>query len=614
MKKRNALTHARKQKGDAAAIAGNLQEALALFGGVCRTDPTDVEAWVKLGMTQKRLGDYSAAEASCRRAVTLQPKLGFAHFGLGSALHSQGRLNEAVAAYRRATQLQPAFADAHYLLGNALHEGGAMTEAVASYRRAIALRPDFAEAVADLAAALTSLGEIEDAAPLIDRALALQPGNLAALANKSNLLRLEGKIDAAIENYRHALRIAPAANDIRGGLANLFEKTGRLAEAQTLTDEGLAQAPGDVALNLVAAQLDRRAKRMDQAVARLERLREQQLPADNAAEVRILLGQIRDQMGEPELAWPLIVEGKRLKASVSLRDDEDRRRYLDRVARIAAFATPTLAASQPMPRIAPSEAQAIASPVFLIGFPRSGTTLLEQMLDSHPSLQTLEEKGTVAAMTNRFLEMAGGREDALAALGEAEIHELRKTYFDEVARHLTLRTGAALVDKMPLNTVGVPVIWRVFPDARFILAIRHPCDACLSCLMQNFAANEGMAGFFSLEDTARTYAAVMGAWRKYEQLLPLRYHRIRYEDLIADVEGETRRLFAFLGLEWSESVLDHVGHARRKGTINTPSYHQVTQPIYQDAKYRWLRYRKMMEPALPELTPFIEYFGYEAVS
>lgn len=224
----------------------------------------------------------------------------------------------------------------------------------------------------------------------------------------------------------------------------------------------------------------------------------------------------------------------------------------------------------------------------------------------------MEEKGAVAAMVNAFLADANDGEEALAELSEEGISRLRQIYFDEVKRHIAISPGTLVLDKMPLNTVGVPVIWRVFPNARFILAIRHPCNVSLSCLMQNFAVNDGMASFFSLEDTAHVYAAVMGAWRKYVDLLPLTYHRIRYEDPIADVEWECRSLLTFLGLAWDDAVLKHTEHARKRGAINTPSYHQVVQPIYQHAMYRWKRYESHFAPVMATLQPFIDYFGYAA--
>lgn len=604
-KDRKALTQGRKRKGDEASIAGRLEEARSLFESVCRTDPLDVEAWVKLGLVLKRMDNLSQAEACCRRAILLQPRLGFGHHVLGVVLHAQTRLPEAIASYRTAIQLQPDFHDTHYLLGNALHESGKPEDALHCYRRALQLNANFPEALCNLGAVLIDLGDHDEASHCLQRALALQPGNTVALSNMSHVLRLQNRIEEALAMFRHALDLAPDSLEVLAGLAGLLEKTGKLEEARLHAERGLALAPKDPAITLVAAQLARRDKRLAEAIGLLEGLLEQQLPPDKKAEALIMLGQMHDQSGDAARAYPAIVEGKQLKAMTTLRSDGDRLRYLERVSVISSLATPSLAACS-----AAENTSGHAAPIFLIGFPRSGTTLMEQILDSHPALQSMEERGAVAHMVNRFLSMAGDREDALAKLDPEEIADLQQSYFEEVARNIELQANTHLVDKMPLNTVGVPVIWRVFPQAKFILAIRHPCDACLSCLMQNFAVNEGMASFFSLADTVRTYAAVMGAWQKYVGLLPLDYHRIRYEDLIGDVEGETRKLLEFLGVGWSDAVLAHTEHARRRGTINTPSYHQVTQPIYQDAKYRWHRYREAFEPFMPTLQPFIEYFGY----
>jgi len=605
MAKVNALTQGRKRKGDEAAIAGRLDEAQELFESVCRGDPTDVEARVKLGMVLKRLGDYKQAEAQCRKAVLLQPKLGFAHFGLGNALQCLGRMDEAVASYRKTTQLQPDFADGHYLLGNALHELGAKAEAVASYRKALALQPDFPAALADLAAVHLDLGELDEAAPLLERALKLQPVNRVALVNRSHLLRLQGRAEEAMDTFRHALVLAPDSVDVLAGLAGLLEKTGKLDEAARIVQEGLDMEPDHIALNVVAANLDRRNRRHDEAIVRLDSTLQRRLSASEKSEVLILLAQLCDQVGQVERAYELIVEGKKLKGNMASHESGGIASYLARVAKAESLATEKLGTI-----FANCGSSGTGTPVFLVGFPRSGTTLMEQMLASHPEIQTMEEKGAVGAMLLKFRMLTDGESDSLAALDEGEIRELQSVYFGEVQRHMVVRPGATFIDKLPLNIVDVPLIWRVFPDAKFILAIRHPCDSCLSCLMQDFSMNEAMASFCSLESTVNTYSAVMTAWQKYVQILPLTYHRIRYEDLIADVEGQMRSLLDFLGVGWNASVMEHTAHAQNKGAINTPSYHQVTQPIYQSAKYRWKRYEAAFKPVLSQLHPFIDYFGY----
>lgn len=223
----------------------------------------------------------------------------------------------------------------------------------------------------------------------------------------------------------------------------------------------------------------------------------------------------------------------------------------------------------------------------------------------------MEERPASARLEQAFLELTGGLPQMPRTLDEERLAALRRIYRDEAARHVSPCKGGRIVDKLPLNTVRVPLLWRVFPDAKFILAIRHPCDVALSCLMQSFGPNDAMAGFTSLENIAEIYARVMRVWEGFADRLPLQWQAIRYEVLIADVEGETRRLLEFLGVPWDDAVLQYTHHARQRVAIRTPSYHQVTQPIYQHASFRWKRYEDAFRPILPMLQPFIDRFGYQ---
>lgn len=606
---KKASTQGKKSRADEAARSGRLDEAYALFKSVCALDPGDAEAWVKLALVEKRRDHYKESETYARRAIALQPRLGFCHYALGVALHGQGLVPEAIASYRKAIALQPDFADFHYLLGSALHGSGELAEAISCYRQAVGLRPDFPAALGDLAAALIDTGDVEQGLHLLRRVLQLEPGNAIAWTNMANAFRLQGKDAEALETYRHARLLAPDSLPVAAGLADLLEKTGELAEAAKIVSAGLAVAPRDARLSLVGALLARREKRLDAAATLLESARNQSLSPDLAGDIDLLLGQVYDQMNLAERAFPLFVSGKRSKAKASLLEIDAGRSFRKRVARMVELATPELVASVQMQQ-QPELQGSFPDPVFLIGFPRSGTTLLEQILDSHPSIQTMEEKGAVSAMEKAFWGQGGQGVASLATLDGKAVLQLRKAYFDEVSHHIELRAGQVFVDKLPLNLVSVPLIWKVFPRAKFILALRHPCDVCLSCFMQNFAANDAMANFFSLEDAAGTYEIVMKAWERYVSTLPLIYHRVRYEDLVEDVEGECRRLIEFLSVPWNDDVLKHSEKASAKRTINTPSYHQVVQPIYCDAKYRWQRYEKELAPLVERLRPFITSFGY----
>jgi tetratricopeptide (TPR) repeat protein len=606
MAKPNILIRSKKAKAGELFNKNQLREADALYAGVCQGMPGDAESWVMRGLIHRKLGAFREAEDFCRRALKIQPDYAWGHHILGSALQCQGRIPEALACYRKAIGLHPDFAEAHYFLGNALRESGALSEAAKSYRQAIRLQPDYVEALSNLGALLITLGEIQEAASALNKAIVLLPNSPQILSNQGHVLQRDGKLEQALEKYQRALQFSPDSLDMIGYVAALLEKTSRLDEAKAMVDQHLPGAPDSPALLLVAAKLARRAKKFDEAIALLERALKQNPALEAAGEVHFLLGQLYDRQGEADQAYAHLAEGNRLAALVGEHMNRGKRPYLERVERMRTYLTDDLA------RVAngKQDAQLVPSPVFLLGFPRSGTTLLEQILDSHPALQALEEKGTVSAMARAFEDMAQGRENALAELNDEQLAQLRKVYFDEVAQHIQLKPGNLLIDKMPLNTVNVHLIWRVFPQAKFILAIRHPCDASFSCFMQDFVLNEAMSSFLTLESTAQVYRGVMQIWLDAVAKLPLDYHRIRYEDLVANFEGETRALLEFLGVGWDDSVLGHTEHAIKRGTIKTPSYHQVTQPIYQHAKYRWKRYAKQFEPVMPMLNPYIEYFGY----
>jgi tetratricopeptide (TPR) repeat protein len=604
MAKRNPLTQAKKSKADSLVHEGRLEAAREIYQRVCQKDLFDVEAWVKLGEISRRLGDYGNAETSFRSVIALSPNFSLAHQMLATVLQCQGRVDDAIDEYRKAIQLNPIFPDGYYLLGNALIEKGLMSEGAECCLRALDLRPDFFEALSDLGSAFLFLGRREEATDILQRALKMRPDSPVVLANLACLKEMQGRVEEALEYYALALRVHPDSVEILAKQAELMEKTGRLAEASDLVARGLRINETLPLLHLVSARLERHAGRYANAAILLEAIRKQAMPHDLAGESLLLLGQIYDRLGEYEKVFPLLFEGKCQVALATHSTEENTKHVLERIDAARLW----LGSSAPVP--ANININRMDAPVFLLGFPRSGTTLLEQILDSHPGIQALDEKPMSGAMEQAFLNMTGGAASSLAQLDEQQLAELRKVYFDEADKQVTRRPNTLLLDKLPLNSLRVPLLWRVFPSARFILAIRHPCDVCLSCYMQNFATNDIMKSFISLETIATIYARAMGAWQEYVVRLPLIFHRIRYEDLVANLEPEVRGLLQFLELGWNDSVLGHTQHAQLRDIINTPSYHQVTQPIYQHAKYRWKHYEHEFAPVMDTLRPYISSFGY----
>ena len=607
MAKPNILIRSKKSKAAELLNRNQLHEAEAILATLCLSSPADAESWAMRGLIHRKLGLFSEAEAFCQKALKLQPDYAWGHHVLGSALQCQGRMDEALACYRTSISLRPDYAEAHYFLANVLRETWAIDEAIKSYRRAIQLQPDFVAALSNLGAALTSRGEAQEAASFLNKANALRPNSSEIVFNLGRVLQLDGRIEEAIEQYQRALVLAPNSMHIIGKLVDTLEMANRLTEAEVLINQELPRAPDNPALLIPAAKLARRAGKMDDAIEFFERAMEQKPEIEIAGDVHLQLGQLYDRKGDADRAYAHLSEGNMLTAQSAKGTYSEHNNFIGAIETRHRYLSPELANPVPV-RLTKDPTE---NPVFLFGFARSGTTLLGQILDSHPALQTLDEKGMGAAMVKAFEQMAQGRVNAVEMLTETQVAQLRKVYFDEAARYITRQPGSLLVDKMPLNTINVALIWRVFPGAKIIFAARHPCDVCLSCFMQNFSTNGSLTSFFTLESGVTVYAKVMQIWLDAVRILPLDYHQIRYEDLVTDFEIEARALLSFLGVGWSDSVREHDKHAMSHGKIRTPSYHQVTQPIYLHAKFRWMRYAKQFEPLMPTLKPYIEYFGYE---
>ena len=248
--------------------------------------------------------------------------------------------------------------------------------------------------------------------------------------------------------------------------------------------------------------------------------------------------------------------------------------------------------------------------IFLVGFPRSGTTLVERLLDAHPDIATTPELPIVSAMVKTLDDQTDGYPGALDSLDEDALRQLRQRYWDYLRdRRPGLADGRQVIDKLPLNLIHLGLIFRAFPDARVLVALRDPRDVCISCFANNFTPSRATVQFLDLERTARTYAAVMALWQRYREILPLKTYAYRYEDLVASPREELGRIVEFLGLPWHDDVLE--GGRNSAGTyIATPSYVSVAEPINTRAVARWKNYADNLAPVMPLLQPFIEDFGY----
>lgn len=585
---------------------GKLANAATSYRKAIQLKPDFVEAHVNLGILLKGMGKPDSAVSSYREALKYMPNHADIHANLGNALVDLGKTGEAIAAYRQALKINPNYAEGHFSLGNALQACGETEQAVAAYQAAASIMPSHAEAHHNLGRALYDLGRVEEAAVSLAQAVKAKPGLALAHHSLGTVLAELDQFEGAINAFRKAVDIDPANAEHHASLGTLHERRNELDEAREHIRRALEIAPGDPAALLTLALIQKREGDRTGAVKTLTQLTDRDASDDVRAQVFSELGKLHDRDGDCADAFECFVAANKIQSHSDSAARYSKETFLNEIEYLTERLTPDIGRDwQQHPDQPPEE-----TPAFIVGFPRSGTTLLDQILDSHPAIQVMEEQAALDHIVPYIAETYGPYPESLAQLNAEAINALRARYIANVSSSLKRQPGTLLIDKYPLNIRHVPLIVRLFPDSRIVLALRHPCDVILSNFMQTYKINDAMANFFTLEDAAHCYAQVMGFWQKCEALLPVNSHAVKYEALVGDFEGEVKRLLDFLGIGWDPAVLNHSEHAKSRGLINTPSYQSVTEPIYQRAKYRWKKYEKEMSPALGEVAPFIEAFGY----
>ncbi len=559
-----------------------------------------------LGASFAATGHSDDAMASFRRALSIDPKFFPAHTNLGVELARAGRVEEAAAEHSAALRIKPDYVEAHHNLGNCLRRLGRLADAADCFRRVLELQPSLVEAHRSLGAVLSDLGRSAEAVEHLASAVEMTPDDAELRNNLGVALNAAGRHDEAIACYRDVLRQKPDLGEAFTNLCELYEKANDVDELRSAVAQRQSGSDSaDAYLAYWQAVLAYRDGNFPEARDHLESIASGQLAPKVRLQRSELLGNVYDRLGDYDRAFSRFTEANGLAAEWQSAHRHDRAGYMDALSMLNESWS-----GAPLAPWAGATSDRDPVPLaFLVGFPRSGTTLLDTMLGGHSKIAVLEELPTVDR-----LRAALGRLptfEALNALSEAEVLQMRSSYLEEAAQHGgEVGAGKLVVDKLPLNLVNAGLIHRVFPEAKFILALRHPCDCVLSCYIQRFRLNDAMANFLDLGNAAGLYDQAMSLWRVFEQKLGLVSATVRYENLVADPRPEIEPLLGFLGLDWQDSVLEHRSTALSRGRIHTPSYNQVTEELYAHASGRWENYRAQMAPVLPVLGPWASELGY----
>jgi tetratricopeptide (TPR) repeat protein len=476
-------------------------------------------------------------------------------------------------------------------------------------RQALALAPGDALVLGAIGAVLRKEGRLEQALAVLDQVVAVEPRHGAAWLERGYTLEALRSETAARDSYLRALAADPGLAPALGRLADADAQRGEASSARDLARRALALDPHDPAATFALGTLAIEARDGAEAERRLATLLATPIKGDDRTRALTLMGDALDRQGDTKAAFASYdaaqANFRTVYASV-LAPSTDRpshQSYIKTVTSQVAAAPPL--SQPPMPEPVDGEA---ATHVFLLGYPRSGTTLVENVLASAPGVIALEERDTLADTDDVLIRNDGHMPD-LDALTPEQVAALRAAYWQRVRSYAGDVAGQHFVDMNPLGGIKLPIIARLFPQARVLLMRRDPRDIVLSCYRINFTPSPAAWAFSDLADAARHYGALMELTELCRERLPLAFHEVRYDRLVGDFEGTVRAMADFVGLEWTEDFRRFDRTAQTRG-VQTASATQVRRGLY-DGRGQWRRYADQLAPALPILAPWVERFDFE---
>lgn len=531
----------------------------------------DAGAHNNLGVTLQALGKLDEAQIAYRRAIRLKPDYAEANNNLGALMKALGRLDQAEVSYRQAIKLKPDYVEALNNLGNVLKEQGRLDSAEASFMQAIKLKSNFSEAYNNLGVTLHALDRVEEAEAAYRQAIALKADYSDAYLNLCELLEGNNKLD------KTSLVIKSAAGKV-------FDKDADFLFYQALIS--FRQENYEIVESIIVKiKIDELSKNRKASFLKLKADWYHYIKNYSSAfeAFKFMNETVKDSL-EYKQQVPDEYFRQQTKKVFQIRKLQEKSSY--KIKAQAGWLQPT----------------------FLIGFPRSGTTLLDTILRTHSKIHVVEEKLMVGKMGSKLGHFP--TISAIEKIDNALVEILRGIYLEELKKHSQVVKNQITIDKLPLNILEIPLINKIFPKANFILALRHPLDCIMSCWMQNFRMNSAMANMVDLDRIVDLYCTAMEVLDLCQKRYELNIHRVRYENLVIDFREEVSSVLTFLNLNWEEELTNYQRTAVSRGKINTPSYSQVVKPIYNTAAYRWKNYEEYLESYKSRLEPWLNEHGY----
>jgi tetratricopeptide (TPR) repeat protein len=600
---------------------GRLDEAQALCRRILDAQPNEPNALHLLGLVALQSGKFADAFEHLRLAVQLAPDVALYHANLAEALRALNRPDEAECAYRRGLEIEPRFVQAWKNLGTMLRELRRFPEAIEAYRNAIGQAPNDPDTLHNIALAVLGLnrldeaaellrraltiekrdpklflhlgavlidqGKIEEAAATLEQALALHPTSHDAINLMGRVAFRRGAFDAALAHYRHAVELKPDFSDAYSAMGNALHALGRFREAVDAYRNALALDPKNTSIYVNVADSKKFTEGDPQLLAMQAIERDDCLSPSERMFLHFALGKAYADLNDHARAFEHLLQGNALKRAQIIYDEAATAALFER---IEAVFTPALIKKKSR------HGERSHVPVFVLGMPRSGTTLVEQILASHPLVHGSGELTTLEGVirTQRASDVLS-YPNFVPMLDAACVKRIGARYLAEM-RRIAPTGKSRVINKMPSNYLFIGLIHLALPNARIIHTIRDPVDTCISCFSKLFTLEHSYT--YDLAELGRYYRRYQKLMAHWNQVLPQgRILDVRYEDVVANLESQARRIIAHCGLDWDDRCL---AFHQTERPVPTPSAMQVRQPIYNKIG-RWRVHEPFLGPLLAEL-------------
>ncbi len=505
---------------------------------------------------------------------------------------------------KKAITLKNDIPEIHNNLGMVYMNLNDYEQAIKSFNNAIKLNPKFSVVFCNLGIAHNKIGNFKKSEENYKQSIFYDKKNIIAYYNLANLYQDQNDLLNAEKYYKYALDTKPNMIEAYRNLFFIYNRSNQFKKLEETLIKAKSNLGSHPIINFFQGIYDFENKDFKSVIENFKNLKINTRETGIIGVKNDLLAKSYDNIGEFSKSFNCFVEANN-SIYHRYKDKYKKEDYLTLVnQRIKFYSKFDLKKWN----IKFSKEK---DPVFLIGFPRSGTTLLDTVLRTHSSVEVIEEKPIVEKFVDILKIKINNDFSKLEKIDQKFYNEMRNVYFEIRNKYIKFDKNKIYIDKLPLNLIHIGEIYRFFPNSKFIFVLRNPYDTVLSCFMQQFAPNDAMMNFTTLDDTFKLYDLSMSLYKEYHKLFKLNIYEIKYEDVVGDFDRTIKNLLKFLNLEWKQELKKFYLTASKRGIISTPSYNQVNKPIYKKSINRWKNYEDKFEFIKPKISKWLEEFDYK---